>query len=68
MKSANHPVCAEICGDELIIRLKIEDEFKPSSTGKTLIVASTNGTRLTEPTIKGQKLRVTATAFIYPNG
>ena len=41
---------------------------RPSATGKTLTVASSNGTRETEATINGKPVVVGVNAYIKPVG
>ena len=52
-------------GQVLKIELPLE---KPriSTSGKTMLVASTHGVKTTEVRCKGRKIAVVASAFIYP--
>lgn len=59
------PISASIEGNELVIRLPIEERLK-SPTGKTLRVASSHGNKETEAVIDGQKIVVGVNAYIYP--
>ena len=58
-------------GNELVIRLPIQNPPVLSSTGKTLMVATTSGNKKTEATIRhnGQDKPVTigVNAYIYPD-
>ena len=56
---------ATIEGNELVVRLPLETP-KPSSTGKTLVVASSHGNKATEAEVNGQKIVVGLNAYIYP--
>jgi len=51
----------------LVIELPLE---KPrlSSTGKTLLVASTRGVKRTTAQFKGKIISVVANAFVFPDG
>ena len=51
----------------LVIELPLE---KPrlSSTGKTLLVASTRGVKRTTAQFKGKAISVVANAFVFPDG
>jgi len=54
-------------GKSIIIKIPIHDIFSPSKkTGKTLLVASSQGTHKTGIILQGSDVRVTANAFI-PN-
>ena len=55
---------ATIEGNELVIRLPLNKSPVPSSSGKTLVVASTHGNRTTEAVINGQPVIVGANAYI----
>ncbi len=55
---------AEIEGNELVIRIPLEKEPRLSSTGKTLIVARTNGFKATDAVLDGEKVAVTITAVV----
>ena len=55
---------ATIEGDELVIRLPLNKSPVPSSSGKTLVVASTHGNRTTEAVINGQPIILGVNAYI----
>jgi hypothetical protein len=57
-------VKATIEGNELVIRLPLNKPPVPSSSGKTLVVASTHGNRTTEAVVNGQPVIVGANAYI----
>jgi hypothetical protein len=57
-------VTVNIEGNELVIRLPIL-ELTPSSSGKTLLVASSRGNQKTTAEINGQKVIVGFNAYIY---
>ena len=55
-------------GDELVIRLPLQKP-KPSATGKTLVVASSHGNKVTEAEVAdyaGKKIVVGVNAYIKP--
>ncbi len=54
---------AAIENDELVIRIPLEKP-KPSSSGKTLIVASTGGNMVTDIEINGKPVYVGLNAYI----
>ena len=57
----------EIKGGELIIRMPINKKPVPSkSTGKTLMIASSGGPKLTEAEFDGQQVTVGLNAWIKP--
>lgn len=49
----------------LIIKLPLQSPPKPSSTGKTLMVASTNGNKQTDLTVNGKEVHIGVNAYIY---
>jgi len=51
---------------ELVIRTPIAQNPEPSSTGKTLVVASSRGNVKTDALVKGQQVVVGLNAYIYP--
>lgn len=57
---------ARIEGKELVIRIPLNDPPRPSSSGKTLVVATSNGNKLTEATVNGQPVIVGVNAYIKP--
>jgi hypothetical protein len=56
-------ISAKLEGNELVIRLPLE-EPKVSSSGKTLVVASTHGNKETDIEIKGKKVVIGVNAYI----
>ena len=56
---------ATIEGTKLVIRMPLETP-RPSTTGKTLIVASSRGNQVTTATIDGRPITVGLNAFIKP--
>lgn len=48
---------------ELVIRLPLEDPT-PSSSGKTLLVAGSHGSQVTDVLVDDKVVTVTATAYI----
>ncbi len=55
---------AEIKGKQLIITLDMEEELKPSASGKTLVVASTRGNVTTKTLIQGKPIVLGVNAYI----
>jgi hypothetical protein len=49
---------------ELIIRIPMDNPPRPSSSGKTLIVASSGGNQATTATVNGQAVIVGLNAYI----
>lgn len=56
---------AKIEGNELVIRLPLQTPTR-STSGKTLVVASSHGNKTTEAEVDGQKVVVGVNAYIYP--
>jgi hypothetical protein len=52
-------------GDVLRIELPLEKP-RPSTSGKSMLVASTHGVKTTEVFYEGTRIVVNASAFIYP--
>ena len=52
---------------DLVIRIPANLSPAPSSTGKTLSVASSHGNIETSVQVKGQNVRVGVNAYIYAN-
>jgi hypothetical protein len=51
----------------LVIELPLEKP-RPSSTGKTLLIASTRGVQQTTVQFKGKTISVVANAFVFADG
>jgi len=58
---------ARIVGNKLVIEIPLHPAPVPSMTGKTLVVASTHGNKVTEAQIDGKKVVVGLNAYI-PRG
>ena len=56
---------ATIEGNDLVIRIPVNHDPQPSTSGKTLVVASSRGNKETEAVILGQKIVVGLNAYIY---
>lgn len=54
----------EINGDEIVFRLPINKPLKPSGTGKSLMVCTTNGIIATETLVDGRPMSVGINAFV----
>lgn len=50
-------------GKELVIRIPMQ-EPRPSTSGKTLVVASTNGNKTTDVQVQGQNVIIGLNAYI----
>jgi len=55
---------ARIEGDELVIRLPMNEKPERSTSGKTLVVASTHGNKETDCVVQGKKVIVGVNAYI----
>ena len=55
---------AQIEGNELVIRLPLNPVPVLSSSGKTLVVASSHGNRQTEAQVSGQPVIIGVNAYI----
>jgi hypothetical protein len=58
---------ATLEGNVLVYRIPVNRQPTPSSTGKTLSVASSNGNKPTAVMIDGQNLVIGFNAYIYPS-
>jgi hypothetical protein len=56
---------AKIEGNELVIRLPMQQPPRPSASGKTLVVATTHGNKTSEVEINGQSVVIGVNAYIY---
>jgi hypothetical protein len=57
-------VTAKIEGNELVIRLPLNEKPVLSSTGKSLVVASSHGNKQTEAKVDGKPVIVGVNAYI----
>lgn len=55
----------EVKGKKLLIEIDIE-EPKPSSSGKTLVIASSRGNAVTDATVNGKPVIIGLNAYIKP--
>ena len=55
---------AKIEGRDLVIRLPLNPTPTPSSTGKTLVVASSHGNKKTDAKVNGQPVIIGVNAYI----
>ncbi|NLE68146.1 MAG: hypothetical protein GX608_12065 [Lentisphaerae bacterium] len=55
---------ASIQDNKLIIELDLQNPPEPSSSGKTLVVASTHGNQVTDIKIDGQPVVIGVNAYI----
>jgi hypothetical protein len=56
---------ANIVGNQLVIKLDLETPT-PSSSGKTLVVASTRGNLTTKAVVNGKPVTIGVNAYIKP--
>jgi hypothetical protein len=66
IQKRGHEMKSRIENGNLIIELPIEKP-RPSASGRTIVVATTRGVKLTSVLLKGRKISINANAFIYPN-
>lgn len=55
---------AQVQGDELVIRVPLSPKPERSTSGKTLVVASTHGNKETEIVVQGKKVVIGVNAYI----
>lgn len=58
------PMTAKIEGHELVIRIPLNNPPRSSASGKSLVVASSNGNKPTEAKVNGQTVVVGVNAYI----
>ncbi len=58
---------AKITNDKLLIDISINKTLVPSSTGKTLLVASSRGPKKTNAEVDGKQVYVNLSAYVYPS-
>jgi hypothetical protein len=58
---------AKIVGNSLVIEIPLNAAPVPSSSGKTLVVASTHGNKVTEAKVNGKNVVVGLNAYIPKN-
>jgi hypothetical protein len=58
---------AKIVGNKLVIEVPLLPVPAPSASGKTLVVASTHGNKVTEARVQGKNVVVGVNAYI-PKG
>jgi hypothetical protein len=56
---------AMVEGNELVIRVPLNPTPTASSSGKTLVVASSHGNQKTDAVVQGQQVIVGVTAYIH---
>jgi hypothetical protein len=66
MNTTAKKLTASIDGELLVIRLPLNPKPTPSSTGKTLVVASSHGNKETEVEVQGKPVFVGVNAYIHP--
>lgn len=64
MTATGKKLTAAIEGDFLVIRVPMNAKPTPSSTGKTLVVASSHGNKQTEIEVQGKPVIVGVNAYI----
>jgi polysaccharide deacetylase 2 family uncharacterized protein YibQ len=65
MTATAKKLTASIEGEFLVIRVPMNPKPTPSSTGKTLVVASSHGNKETEVEIQGKPVYVGVNAYIH---
>ena len=55
---------AKVEGNELVIRVPLNPVPTASKTGKTLVVASSHGNKVTEAEVNGKKVTIGVNAYI----
>ena len=65
MTATAKKLTAAIEGEFLVIRVPMNPKPTPSSTGKTLVVASSHGNKETEVEIQGKPVYVGVNAYIH---
>ncbi|HEY2839040.1 MAG TPA: hypothetical protein VGJ26_07830 [Pirellulales bacterium] len=55
---------AKIEGNELVMRLRLNEKPERSASGKTLVVASTRGNKETDCVVNGKRVIVGINAYI----
>ena len=65
MNAQANKLTAAIEGEYLVIRVPMNAKPTPSSTGKTLVVASSHGNKQTELEIEGKPVIVGCNAYIH---
>jgi hypothetical protein len=58
---------AKIVGNKLVIEIPLNSSPVPSASGKTLVIASTHGNKVTEAQVNGKHVVVGLNAYI-PKG
>jgi hypothetical protein len=66
-KKGENKMESRIEDGKLVIELPLEKP-RPSSTGKTLLIASTRGVQRSTGRFKGKTISIVANAFIFPDG
>ncbi len=64
MTEASKKLTASIEGEFLVIRVPMNSKPTPSSTGKTLVIASSHGNKQTEVEVQGKPVIVGVNAYI----
>jgi hypothetical protein len=58
---------AKVVGNKLVIEIPLNSVPVPSTSGKTLVVASTDGNKVTEAQVNGRNIVIGLNAYI-PKG
>ncbi len=58
---------AKVVGNKLVIEIPLNSAPVPSTSGKTLVVASTHGNKVTEAQVNGRNIVIGLNAYI-PKG
>jgi hypothetical protein len=65
MNATTKKLTASVEGEYLVIRVPMNAKPTPSSTGKTLVVATSHGNKQTEVEIDGKPLFVGVNAYVH---
>lgn len=65
MTATPKKLTASVEGDYLVIRVPMNAKPTPSSTGKTLVVASSHGNKQTEVEVDGKAVFVGVNAYVH---
>lgn len=66
MTATPKKLAASIEDGFLVIKVPMNGKPTPSTTGKTLVVASSHGNKETDVQVQGQSVVVGVNAYIYP--
>ena len=65
MTTTTTKMTASIEGEFLVIRVPLNPIPTPSTSGKTLVVASSHGNKETEVEVQGKRVYIGVNAYVY---